>query len=146
MGDAEDFWPAIEEAEDPNSPVVLLRKQAENLSAKSGRRLLGRVSTTAGTVDMNARLLLGLGPFENVFTHRFTIEVPALEDYSYALFAITHGIETYPVTYEDERGQWQALDDVNAFTAWLKQTLSSDKTKRILKTLSEQAGQSPGRW
>jgi len=45
MGDAEDFWPPMEDVEDAKSPVVLLRKQAEALTDKSGHRLRGRVST-----------------------------------------------------------------------------------------------------
>jgi len=144
MGNAEDFWPPIDDAEDPNSPVVLLRKQAEALSTKTGYRLRGRVSTAARIRLSNEALeALGMNPYEpqdDVFTHLFSIEVPALEDYRYTLFSISHGLEGYPVVYENEGGQWRRLANREELTRWLKETLSSDKTKRILKTLREQAG------
>jgi hypothetical protein len=142
MGDAEDFWPAIEETESPNSPVVLLRKQAERLTDKTDRRLRERVSTLGTKLDFHASLALGIldGRRPDSFTHIFSIEIPALDDYSYTLFSISHLIEGYPVLYQDDDGSWQRLSDVGQFTAWLKQTLSSDKTKRILRTLLEQAG------
>lgn len=143
MGDTEDFWPAIENVEDAHSPVVLLRKQAEKLTDKSGRRLRGRVSTTTGRLGMDA--MRALGKVDDIystdnFTHVFSIDVPSLEDYSYRLFTVSHGIDSYPVTYEDENHLWQALADEGKFTFWLKQTLSSEKTKRILNTLAGQAG------
>ena len=74
------------------------------------------------------------------FIHVFSIDVPSLEDYSYRLFTVLHGIDSYPVAYEDENHQWQALANEEEFTFWLKQTLSSEKTKRILNTLAGQAG------
>jgi|ERR1700694_1142674 len=143
MGDVEDFWPIIDNTENPNSPVVLLRKQAEKLTDNTGHRLRGRVSTSSIKLGFLAGLALGITDVRrapDTFTHEFSIEVPALNDYSYTLFAISHAIDGYPVIYEDENGTWQSLSDVKQFTAWLKQTLSSEKTQRILKTLLEQAG------
>jgi len=144
MGDAEDFWPVLEDAEDPNAPVVLLRKQAEKLTEKTGYRLRGRVSTSSILLDHEGRHALGLdlsgGANPDSFTHVFTIEVPALDDYSYTLFSVSHGIEPYPVIYPDAQGGWNALANHEAFTAWLRETLASERTKRVLKTLSEQAG------
>lgn len=150
MGDAEDFWPPIDDAEDLHSPVVLLRKQAEALSEKSGHRLLGRVSTVAIRLGNQALEALGIDPFgpnADTFTHVFSIEVPALNEYRYTLFSVSHGLETYPVVYEKEPREWQTLANAEVFTIWLKETLSSDKTKRVLKTLREQAGKEPNyRW
>jgi hypothetical protein len=81
MGDAEDFWPAIDNAEDPNSPVVVLRKQAEILTEKSGQRLRGGVSTQTVRLEAQARELLGIDD-NTAFTHVFKITVPSLEYYS----------------------------------------------------------------
>lgn len=143
MGDAEDFWPPIEDAEDANSPVVLLRKQAEALTDKSGHRLRGRVSTITTRLSSQALEALRIDPYAgntDTFTHVFSIEVPALDDYRYTLFSVSHGLEAYPVVHEKEDREWEALGTAEEFTRWLKQTLSSEKTKRVLKTLREQAG------
>ncbi len=139
MGDAEDFWPPIDNAEDPNSPVVVLRKQAEILTEKSGQRLKGRISTETVRLDAQARELLGMNLDATAFTHVFRILVPSLDYYSYALFAISHGIDPYPVVHKNEANEWQALANVNAFKDWLRGELSSERTRRIVKTLSEQA-------
>jgi hypothetical protein len=138
MGDAEDFWPAIDDTEDLNSPVVLLRKQADILTTKSGHRLRGRVSTSTINVTGPAANALGAEHYSPAFAHTFYIEVPSLDDYSYSLFTILHGIDPYPVAHQDTNNV-QGFLDAGQFTAWLRETLSSDKTKRILKTLSEQA-------
>lgn len=74
----------------------------------------------------------------------FSIEVPALDDYRYNLFSVSHGLEGYPVAHE-EGSEWQALENAEDFTSWLKQTLSSEKTKRVLRTLREQAGNESSR-
>jgi hypothetical protein len=139
MGDAEDFWPPIDNAEDPDSPVVVLRKQAQILTEKSGQRLQGRVSTETVRLDADARELLGIDASTTAFTHVFRILVPSLEYYSYALFAISHGIAPYPVAHKNDANVWEAFANVNAFKTWLRAELSSEKTKRIVKTLSEQA-------
>jgi hypothetical protein len=143
MGDAEDFWPPMEDVEDAKSPVVLLRKQAEALTDKSGHRLRGRVSTATirlGNAALEAMHIDPYGPNRDTFTHVFSIEVPALDDYRYNLFSVSHGLEGYPVVHEKEDGEWQALANAEEFTNWLKQTLSSEKTRRVLRTLREQAG------
>jgi len=141
MVDAEDFWPEIESIEDPGSPVVLLRKQAEKLALKTGHRLRGQVSTSSGAFHFAAHVELGMPLDEEMgFTHSFRIEVPALDDYSYTLFTVSHGIESYPVIYQDDNQQWHALANSEALTDWLRETLTSEKTKRVLKTLLDQAG------
>lgn len=140
MGDAEDFWPSLDDVEDANSPVVILRKQAELLSDKTGHRLRGRIVTSTVPARSGARGVLGLDLFAPVFNHAFLIEVPALDDYSYTLFSVAHGLESYPVAYEAGDGEWGDLNDPDRFRDWLKGTLSSEKTKRILRTLSQQAG------
>ena len=150
MGDAEDFWPPMEDAEDTNSPVVLLRKEAEALTDKSGHRLRGRVSTASVTLSHDAFGALGIDPYAgniDTFTHVFSIEIPALDDYRYNLLSVSHGLEGYPVVYQNEDHEWQRLANAEEFTRWLKETLSSEKTKRILKTLREQAGkEGNSRW
>ena len=140
MGDAEDFWPALDDVEDPNSPISILRKQAEILSDKSGHRLRGRIATATVSVSFVIRAVLQLDQFAPVFNHAFLIEVPVLDDYSYTLFNVSHSLDPYPVACEASDGGWLALKDAGAFREWLKGTLSSEKTKRILKTLSQQAG------
>lgn len=140
MGDAEDYWPAIENTEDPESPVVMLRKHAEKLSEKSARRLRGRVATSTGRLGPDALGALGKENLfdQDNFTHVFYIDLPLL-DYSFQLFAVSHGIDYYPVIYYDDYHMVHPLANASEFDTWLKTFLSSEKTKRILKTLIQQA-------
>lgn len=140
MGDPEDFWPSLDDVEDPDSPVVILRKQAEVLGDKSAHRLRGRVATSTLQMGRVVRDILQLDQFAPVFNHVLLIEVPALDDYSYTLLNTAHGLEPYPVACEAGDGEWFSVSDAGRFREWLKQTLSSERTKRILKTLSQQAG------
>lgn len=142
MGNAEDFWPPMDDVEDATSPVALLRKQADVLSDRTGYRLRGRVTTITSDLPTRAyeALHLDTWPRPDTFTHIFSIEVPSLDNYRYALFSVSHGLEGYPVVSEEEPQGWRAMANPEEFTGWLREVLSSEKTKRILKTLKQQAG------
>jgi hypothetical protein len=118
-----DFWPADLGGGDPDAPVVLLRTQASLLGQKVKSILEARVSTDA---------FGGSG-----FRHTFELVVPAIS-YSYRLFWIQHGVDPYPVTWTLE-SQQGTLASKEEFTEWLRGTLGSDRTKRIIQTLLAQA-------
>jgi hypothetical protein len=120
----DDFWPAIDEAEEITAPIVLLRKYAAPLWDKSGHLINAEVETRTGS--------------EGSFIHSFNLIVPALDGYTYELFEVRHGIEPYPVWYLDEDRQRSEFADEKQFTDWIKVMLSSERTKRILKTLVQQ--------
>jgi hypothetical protein len=70
------------------------------------------------------------------FEHSFNLVVPLLDNYSYQLFNVAHGIDLYPI----HTGEGVPLESEGQFTSWLAKTLSSPQTKRIIESLLAQAG------
>jgi hypothetical protein len=122
-----DFWPADLDGADPDAPVLLLRTQA-SLLGKKFKNIL------EASVDTNR---VGAG----IFRHDFDIRIPSM-GYTYTLFWIQHGLDPYPVTWTFDTQQGR-LASKEEYTAWLRATLSSDRTKRIVRTLLAQAGAEP---
>jgi hypothetical protein len=120
-----DFWGEIGSAEGP-TPLSILREQAALL----GRKTQGLVEAKVDTAT-----------FDGIFTHSFKLVVPALDNYTYELFLISHGIDLYPVKASgvSDGVKWLTLESENAFLAWLQGTLSSPKTKKIIANLLAQA-------
>ncbi|MGA2882349.1 MAG: hypothetical protein ABSG13_25630 [Bryobacteraceae bacterium] len=103
------------------TPVSILREQAALLGVKTNHLVEGQVET-----QISGR----------TFYHSFNLVVPALENYSYELFKIYHGVNIYPVHVGP---QIDALANEEAFVTWLGQKLSSPETKRIIGNLLAQA-------
>ncbi|MDP2997749.1 MAG: hypothetical protein Q8N47_09690 [Bryobacterales bacterium] len=121
-----DLWGRFEPAE-VRTPLSILRQQAALLGDKTNHLVEARVNTYA------------LGP--NIY-HAFNLVVPALEDYTYQLFRVSHGVELYPVSANSTEGhlQWhRELENEEAFVGWLSSSFSSEATKRIISTLMAQA-------
>jgi hypothetical protein len=104
------------------TPVSILREQGSLLGAKTNHIIEGRVETHVSGGD---------------FHHTFNLIVPALDNYTYELFQITHGVDPYPVYVNLLRTP--ALANDGAFIDWLGQKLSSTETKRIIGNLLAQA-------
>lgn len=103
------------------TPVSILREQASLLGKKTRHAIEGEVATHTLGSD---------------FVHLFNLVVPALDNYSYELFRIVHGVSIYPVRVW---GSDESLPDEEAFLEWLGRTLSSEKTKGIVGNLLAQA-------
>jgi hypothetical protein len=114
-----DFWGDIAPAA-IRTPLAILREQAALLGAKT-RNLV------EATVATNVR-----GP---EFIHRFNLVAPSMGNYTYELFIVVHRIEMYPITVLPGL----SLKTEEAFTEWLRDTLSSDTTKKIIANLLAQA-------
>jgi len=85
------------------------------------------------------------------FTYRFIIVAPALGDYRYGLFTISHDISLYPVTFRvDEdiktelaagsmsHGDMLTAEDEDELVKLLRQILASKKTQRVIAALLNQ--------
>jgi hypothetical protein len=118
---AGDFWGEVQ-ATTVRTPLAILREQAAMLGPKTNYLLEARVDTN---VDEDRR-----------FIHRFNLVVPALDNYTYQLFSIVHGVDLYPVK---DWAQIHVLDDEAEFTEWLRQRPSSPETRKILSNLIAQA-------
>jgi len=103
------------------TPVSILREQASLLGAKTKNMIEGQVETHTSGGD---------------FYHAFNLVAPALENYSYELFQISHAVNLYPVHV---RYSSLVLKNEEAFVNWLGQKLSSPETKRIIGNLLAQA-------
>jgi hypothetical protein len=104
------------------TPASILREQASLLGAKTKNAIEGQIETQISG---------------GMFYHSFNLVVPALDNYSYELLKVWHGVNLYPVSYGYQRGE--RLENEEAFVDWLGQTLSSAETKRIIGNLLAQA-------
>jgi hypothetical protein len=117
------FWPDDLGAEEPDLPVVILRRQAGYLSEQTEGLLNARVESQGW----------GLG-----FSHSFNIVVPALDNYTYELFVVRHEIEGYPANCYAENNRTEVADS-DGLNEWLRATLASQRTRQILRNLTAQA-------
>jgi hypothetical protein len=120
-----DFWPKDIGEVKVVAPVSLMRSQAALLFEKTKGLLEGRI---------NVRTSIGS------FYYSFQIVVPALGGYVYELFRVENSVNLYPVkgTFE---GLTTDLESEEAFTQWLKDVLSSERTRTIVGSLLSQVGE-----
>ena len=118
MATQPDFWGELDFPQ-IRTPADILREQAALLGRKTRNLIEAKVYTSVLHGD---------------FIHTLDLVVPTLDNYSYQLIWIAHGIELYPVRTEDKR-----LNSEFEFTEWVRQTLSSEKTRRIVSSLLAQA-------
>jgi hypothetical protein len=121
-----DLWPQIEQSQ-VVPPVAVLREQAALLGKKTNHLLEGRVVTrTTGSGG---------------FVHSFYIVAPTLDDYTYKLFEIEHGANQYPVDAprpEPPVYLKVALASEQELLDYIREILSSDRTKRVVGSLLAQ--------
>jgi hypothetical protein len=115
----EDLWPDDLIEEEVDAPVVILRKQADFLSAKTKGMLTARVQTSAD---------------EGLLTHTFIIVAPSLDDYTYELFIVMHDFELYPVTIQVGQDSEEAQSKEEYLTK-LRTLFGSLRTKRLIRGL-----------
>lgn len=122
------LWPEDIAVTDAVAPVVILKEQAA---------LLGQ--QTQNLVE--ARVYPGQSRYsEYPFVYYFELVAPALENYRYRLFEISHGVEFYPVRigFEGFDGYSDAKSE-NEFMEELANIFSSERTKRIISSLIAQS-------
>ena len=123
-----DFWGDIELTGD-RTPLVILREQAALLGAKTKNVVKVKVTTSVSGKHLH---------------HSFNLVAPALDNYTYELFRVRHGVEAYPVNVEAMdaklpiKAHFPILRDEAGFAAWLQEQLSSPRTKKIIATLFSQ--------
>jgi hypothetical protein len=127
-----DLWPEIEQSQ-VIPPVAILREQAALLGKKTNHLLDGRVDTRV-TIDGR-------------FVHSFYIVAPALGDYTYKLFEVSHDENPYPVygaALAASAGVILkpdlsvSLNTEQEFVDYVRTTLNLDNTKRVIGNLLAQ--------
>jgi hypothetical protein len=101
--------------------MSILREQAALLGPKTQNMIEAKVHTSVEYGD---------------FYHTFMLVVPALDNYTYQLFRLRHGIELYPLVQVPEA---KSMKNQEEFERWLREKLTSEETRRIISRLLAQA-------
>jgi hypothetical protein len=138
----EDLWPRELGLGAVTTPVSILRNQASLLAEKTHGILEGAVETATSGDDIY---------------HRFYVVVPAMGRFRYELFRVHHSVTLYPVVVDEIPAvkppttytatslipgipiEQAVLRDEAQFRAWLRETLASEQTQRIISSLYAQA-------
>jgi hypothetical protein len=129
------LWPEDIAVTDVVAPVTILKEQASLLGERTKNLVEGSV-VTPGTVRGVDFML------KNRFSYGFDLVAPALNNYRYRLFSISHGVEFYPLTINGSEALTSDEFHVNneeEFLKALEAIFSSDKTKGIISSLIAQS-------
>ena len=127
-----DLWPEnIAPIPELKAPTIILKEQASLLGKKTNNLLEATVTKIEST-----------GFVEEKFNYVFLIVAPALDNYRYKLFTVSHGIGSYPVTiWLDEDMQVEigftevVAESENEFMEILEAIFNTEKTKKTIGTL-----------
>ena len=129
----EDLWPSDIAAEKIQTPVSILRTQAARLGQKTSNLVEGQVDTMA---------------HERRIIHRFRLVAPALDNFAYDLFRISHPATLYPITIDGEPEDTaykiipiggRQLNSEKELVEWLREVFASKETKRIVSSIVSQS-------
>ena len=123
------------------TPVAILKEQASLLGRKTQNLVIGEVISSSQEAE------------EPRITQRFNIKAPALGNYRYNLFSISHGIDVYPLAMSVENSIVSELFNSNLisgshnpriirseeeFLDILNKILKSKRTKQVVHALLAQ--------
>jgi hypothetical protein len=124
---SEDLWRNDLAMERIQTPVSILRAQAAKLGQKTRNLVEGRVDTLSR---------------EGRIYHRFGLVAPALDNYAYDLFTISHPVTMYPIRVDREaepQGWQNPLATEAEFVEWLRSALGSKQARRVVDALISQS-------
>ncbi len=140
-----DLWPNDFKIDDIKAPVTLLREQASLLGQKTQNIVEAQVRSLETTGLSDSLEMTALEKKAADLRYGFYIVAPALGNYRYKLFTISHDFNLYPVTFhfdEDIGDEFRQncekpiLGDSEAkFLNILGKALSSAKTKKVIRAL-----------
>jgi len=121
---AESYWPENIGESTIVTPLSILKEQAAALGPATKGLVTAEVQPTpTGNSEYLAYVFSLLSPTVN---------------YRYQMFTVTHPISLYPVRVNYNNTGY-SLSDESHFRDWLKGTLSSDQTRKIVAALIAQA-------
>jgi len=129
-----DLWPEDIAVNEAVAPVAILKDQASLLGERTKNLVEGRVTQRDRSYS------------DPDFTYDFYVVAPALNNYRYRLFSISHGVEFYPLRIQ-ESGTFDAdgrdfelkVNDEDELLETLAKIFSSQKTKGIISSLIAQS-------
>jgi hypothetical protein len=132
-----DLWPADIAKTIHKTPVSILREQAALLGEKTKNLVEAEVAQNDVYNSSD-------------FRYDFFIVGPALQNYHYKLFTISHPVELYPVRFFLDRDIVSELnlgkgdvaaevDDENTLLDFLKKIFASKKTRQVIAAILGQS-------
>ena len=126
-----DLWPADLSLQHEETPVSLLKAQAEALSDRTHNAVTGWVESKVS---------------QGKLIHEFSVVAPLLGTRARVpLFELSHSVESYfPVTcHWIADGSWQILPvaDLGLLRDWIRGHLASSRTRRIVSQMYAQGQQ-----
>lgn len=129
------LWPEDIAVTNAVAPVTILKEQASLLGERTKNLVEGSVVAPGIVRDVDFLL-------KDRFSYGFNLVAPALNNYRYRLFSISHGVEFYPLTISGSEAlnsdELQVNNEEEFFKA-LETIFSSEKTKRIIGSLIAQS-------
>jgi len=127
---SEDLWPKDLLSDIPRIPAEMLNEQAEALGNRTSNVVQARVDTEG---EGNSRRFGG----EPMWTLRFVLFSPALDDYEYELFSVSHSGELYPIrVHGADEGE---LESEEQFASYLRAVFAEERTLRVVRAMIAQA-------
>ncbi len=118
-----DLWPESFGAETVTTPLSILKTEASYLGQKTGQLVMAEVASNT-TSDL--------------FVHIFMLVAPALDNYRYELFRISHKIILYPVNFY-HKGSSSELDSAAALVNQMGKVLQATETRSLIASLIAQS-------
>ena len=119
------LWGDLPSGEGIRTPLTILREQASMLGEMTNNLLEAQILTNqVSSEDM---------------LHTFQIVAPALDNYTFNLFRVQHGVHLYPLAIIDiQRGVQLHTPDEPSFEEKLEEILTSEQTRRLVAALLAQ--------
>lgn len=129
--ETQNLWPDFP-VEVTKSPKAILKEQAGYLMAKTNNVLSADVETSQS---------------QGKIVHHFYIVAPAMDNYRYKVFSVSHGVIYYPLSieWEDNKSPWEGIisgrqaKDQSEFLTILSQIFKDSDTIRIISSLLSQS-------
>jgi hypothetical protein len=120
----QNLWGSLPNVDGVRPPYALLKEQADHLREMTQGLLYGEISQRTLT---------------SYFILTFGVKAPALNNYFYELFTVTHDIDLYPARIETPDGSVRAeTKDEIELTKVIADILKSSKTQRVIAGLLAQ--------
>ena len=115
---AKNLWGELPNVDDIRTPHAILLEQASILEEMTDGLLSARVKRTTEDGKMSSTL---------------QIIAPSLDNYTYTVTNVTHGVELYPARMLDLVNRtWLECDNERNFSNSLEAILSSDQVRKVI--------------
>jgi hypothetical protein len=128
------LWGDLSSLERLRTPKEILVEQANLLSEATQGAIVGVVDSRVESTLFGRDTVSG-----QEFVHDLDVRVPSLNNYTYTLLTVAHGIDLYPVEVSSETYSVGKCATEEAYIELLLKILSSQRTKGILSKLLSQA-------